>query len=65
MYRDTVGKVTVGVGLMLPDAKAAEALPFIVGTRPATPQEIAAEFTRVRHHACRPCLRVLQILDLP
>ena len=47
MYRDTVGKVTVGVGLMLPDAKAAEALPFVVGTRPATPQEITAEFTRV------------------
>jgi GH24 family phage-related lysozyme (muramidase) len=47
MYRDTVGKVTVGVGLMLPDAKAAEALPFVVGTRPATPQEISAEFTRV------------------
>jgi GH24 family phage-related lysozyme (muramidase) len=47
MYRDTVGKVTVGVGLMLPDAKAAEALPFVVGTRPATPQEIAAEFTRI------------------
>ncbi len=47
MYRDTVGKVTVGVGLMLPDAKAAEALPFVVGTRPATPQEIAAEFSRV------------------
>jgi GH24 family phage-related lysozyme (muramidase) len=47
MYRDTVGKVTVGVGLMLPDAKAAEALPFILGTRAATPQEIAAEYARV------------------
>ena len=47
MYRDTVGKVTVGVGLMLPDAKAAEALPFVVGARAATPQEIAAEFARV------------------
>ena len=47
MYRDTVGKVTVGVGLMLPDAKAAEALPFVIGTRAATPQEIAAEYTRV------------------
>lgn len=47
MYRDTVGKVTVGVGLMLPDAKSAEALPFILGTRPATPQEIAAEYTRI------------------
>jgi GH24 family phage-related lysozyme (muramidase) len=47
MYRDTVGKVTVGVGLMLPDAKAAESLPFLLGIRPATTQEIAAEFTRV------------------
>lgn len=47
MYRDTVGKVTVGVGLMLPDAKAAESLPFLLGTRPATPQEIAAEYARV------------------
>ena len=47
MYRDTVGKVTVGVGLMLPDAKAAQALPFVIGARPATPEEIAAEFARV------------------
>jgi GH24 family phage-related lysozyme (muramidase) len=47
MYRDTVGKVTVGVGLMLPDAKAAQALPFVVGTRAATPEEIAAEYARV------------------
>jgi GH24 family phage-related lysozyme (muramidase) len=47
MYRDTVGKITVGVGLMLPDAKAAEALPFFAGTRTATPEEIAAEFSRV------------------
>jgi GH24 family phage-related lysozyme (muramidase) len=47
MYRDTIGKVTVGVGLMLPDAKAAEALPFVIGTRAATPQEIAAEYARV------------------
>jgi GH24 family phage-related lysozyme (muramidase) len=47
MYRDTVGKVTVGVGLMLPDAKAAQALPFVVDTRPATPEEIATEYARV------------------
>ena len=47
MYRDTVGKVTVGVGLMLPDANAAAALPFLSGTRPATPEEIAAEYVRV------------------
>ena len=47
MYRDTVGKVTVGVGLMLPDARAAQALPFLLNNRPATPEEIAAEYTRV------------------
>jgi GH24 family phage-related lysozyme (muramidase) len=47
MYRDTVGKVTVGVGLMLPDAHAAQALPFLLNNRPATPQEIAAEYSRV------------------
>jgi GH24 family phage-related lysozyme (muramidase) len=47
MYRDTVGKVTVGVGLLLPDAKAAQALPFVLDTRPATPEEIAAEYARV------------------
>jgi GH24 family phage-related lysozyme (muramidase) len=47
MYRDTVGKVTVGVGLMLPDTKAAQALPFFLGSRPATPEEIAAEYARV------------------
>src|SRR5258708_23029042 len=47
MYRDTVGKVTAGVGLMLPDAKADAALPFVVGTRAATPEEIAADYARV------------------
>lgn len=47
MYRDTVGKVTVGVGLMLPDAGSAETLPFLAGTRTATREEIAAEFARV------------------
>jgi GH24 family phage-related lysozyme (muramidase) len=47
MYRDTVGKVTVGVGLMLSDAKAAAALPFLVGGRAATREEIAAEYARV------------------
>ena len=47
MYRDTVGKITVGVGLMLPDAKAAQALPFLLNNRAATPEEIAAEYARV------------------
>jgi GH24 family phage-related lysozyme (muramidase) len=47
MYRDTVGKVTVGVGLMLPSASAAEALPFVLDGRAATTAEIAAEFARI------------------
>ena len=47
MYRDTAGKVTTGVGLMLPDAGAAAKLPFQVAGRVATEAEIAAEFTRV------------------
>jgi GH24 family phage-related lysozyme (muramidase) len=47
MYRDTVGKVTVGVGLMLPDAQAAQTLPFLLNNRPATPEEIATEYARV------------------
>jgi GH24 family phage-related lysozyme (muramidase) len=47
MYRDTVGKVTIGVGLLLLDTKAAQSLPFVVGARAATPEEIAAEYARV------------------
>ena len=48
MYRDTAGKVTVGVGLMLPDAATACALPFQTeGGAAATAQQIAAEFARV------------------
>ena len=48
MYRDTVGKVTVGVGLMLPDAAAACALPFQAAEgAAATAEQIAAEFARV------------------
>ncbi len=47
MYRDTVGRVTVGVGLMLPDAQAAQALPFLAGSQMATPAEAASEFARI------------------
>jgi len=39
MYRDTVGKVTVGVGFMLPNAEAAQALAFHQGARLATPRD--------------------------
>ena len=47
MYLDTVGKVTVGVGLMLPDAEAATHLPFKIDGRAATQSEIEAEYARV------------------
>src|ERR1700730_19449587 len=47
MYRDTVAKVTVGVGLMLPSADAATVLPFTHAGRAATAAEIAADFARV------------------
>lgn len=48
MYLDTVGKVTVGVGLMLVNELAAHALPFMVGDRPADKDEVEREFERVR-----------------
>ena len=47
MYLDTMGKVTVGVGLMLVNEAAANALPFMVSGRPASLEEIRREFTRV------------------
>jgi GH24 family phage-related lysozyme (muramidase) len=47
MYLDTVGKVTVGVGLMLPNLGTALALPFLLGDTPATTDEITEDFARV------------------
>jgi GH24 family phage-related lysozyme (muramidase) len=47
MYLDTVSRVTTGVGLMLPNAEAACALPFTMAARPATHDEIAADYARV------------------
>ena len=47
MYLDTVGKVTVGVGLMLSNASAALALPFAASGGPATLDAIGREFSRV------------------
>lgn len=57
MYLDTAGKVTVGVGNMLPDATAAQALPFVVRPEPgadpsaapiaATSDQIAADFANI------------------
>ncbi len=48
MYRDTMGRITVGVGLMLPNPQAAQKLPFLSANRAATVEEIAAEFARVK-----------------
>ena len=48
MYRDTAGKITVGVGLMLPDAEAAAALPFRVGAVAVSQDAIRAEYERVK-----------------
>jgi len=47
MYLDSVGKVTVGVGLMLPNVAAACALGFTVAGAAAGAEQIAAEFARV------------------
>ena len=47
MYRDTAGHVTVGVGLMLPQAEAAASLPFEHAGVPCSQDEIRAEFRRV------------------
>jgi GH24 family phage-related lysozyme (muramidase) len=47
MYRDIAGKVTVGVGLMLPNEAAACELPFVMAAGPANLEQIAAEFDRV------------------
>lgn len=47
MYRDTVGRVTVGVGLMLPDASAAAKLPFQVNGAAVAEDAVRTEFARV------------------
>jgi GH24 family phage-related lysozyme (muramidase) len=58
MYLDTAGNVTVGVGNLLPDSAAARKLPFewppdpsaeppVAAARPATADEIQADFDTV------------------
>jgi GH24 family phage-related lysozyme (muramidase) len=47
MYLDSVGKVTVGIGLMLPNAAAACALGFTVAGVPASAEQIGADYARV------------------
>lgn len=52
MYQDSRGNVTAGVGIMLADAEAAQALPFqidhIGGLMKATADEIASDYGRVK-----------------
>jgi hypothetical protein len=49
MYLDTVAKVTVGVGNMLPNVAAAQALPFLLrdSGSSASPSEIAQDFENI------------------
>jgi GH24 family phage-related lysozyme (muramidase) len=47
MYLDTNGNVTAGVGFPLPDVASAQRLHFTIDDRPATEDEVAAEFARV------------------
>lgn len=47
MYRDSLGNATVADGLLLPTMAAALVLPFQMGDRPATADEIANEYKRV------------------
>jgi GH24 family phage-related lysozyme (muramidase) len=46
LYLDTQGYVTVGIGTMLPNLAAAQALPFVVraSNRPASAKDIEADF---------------------
>jgi GH24 family phage-related lysozyme (muramidase) len=48
MYVDSAGNVTVGVGLMLPNAAAACALAFQVAGADASADQIGDEFARVK-----------------
>ena len=51
MYLDTVGKVTVGVGNMLPNVAAAQRLSFVVRVtkKKATKDEIKTDFETIRN----------------
>jgi len=70
MYLDTVGKVTVGIGNMLPNVAAACALPFVNRTTKngATSAEITADFQAVTSQPARRSSRFYRPftkLDLP
>ncbi len=70
MYVDTKGFVTVGVGNMLPNARAAQALAFVnrATRNAATDREIATDFQKVAAQPkARPArwYRQFTTLDLP
>ena len=48
LYRDSLGFMSVGDGLMLPNLAPALALPFWTGARRSPPAEISAEWARVQ-----------------
>lgn len=54
MYLDSVGKVTVAEGLMVPDVSSALALPFQFAGAIAEPGDIRADFLRVEK--MKPCM---------
>jgi GH24 family phage-related lysozyme (muramidase) len=51
MYLDTVGKVTIGVGNMLPNVAAAQKLAFVVRTtkKKAIKDQIETDFEAVKN----------------
>jgi len=70
MYLDTRGFVTVGVGYLLADAAAAQALPFVrrADRVAASPTEVRTDFDRVHQQAMgklAQSYRVFTQLDLP
>ena len=70
MYLDTRGFVTVGVGKMLPDVAAAQALGFVRRSdgQPATAAEIRADFERVKQQPMGRLAKTYKastLLDLP
>lgn len=47
MYRCTGGEVTVGIGHAIPTADDAVKLSWMLGSRPATPDEVRADYARI------------------
>lgn len=70
MYLDSVGKVTVGIGNLLPSSEAACQLPFVnrVSGAPASLVEVAVDFQAVSRQAwprVARFYRAFTVLELP